>query len=225
MKLLTFLVIVLLLNMVMLDYQWLKSSFELKEAPTTIATSPLRVTQEVVKPQEGSQQFTTSLDTNLIFDVVKEATASLTKRLDELEEAPVLNTVPKPAPAPKQSNIVREYYIPLGSSSSQAASWTEINGVEAYVAPSNYGKITSMYFEASLRIPTGNGQAHARLRNVTDSNSLFESEVWAEGTLGKLVSSGKIPVPTATKLYRVELKSSLGAEVKLENARIKLFAE
>ncbi len=93
------------------------------------------------------------------------------------------------------------------------------------MAPSNYGAITGIYFEVSLRIPTGTGQAYARLKNVTDNVSLFESEVSTSGTTGALVSSGKLPLPYTTKLYRVQLKSTLGSQVVLDNARIKIFVK
>ncbi|MEK7166247.1 MAG: hypothetical protein AAB874_05570 [Patescibacteria group bacterium] len=163
------------------------------------------------------------IDYQWINEKLKEATSSLSLQVDSLVRV-------SPAPKVQQSIInspinegVKEFYIPLGSSSTKSTEWVDVTGVEAYVAPDNYGQIKEMYFEASMRIPTNNGRVYVRLKNVTDNTSLFESELSTEGSTGGLVSSGRIPVPTTTKLYRVQLKTTLGAEALLDNARIKLF--
>lgn len=98
-------------------------------------------------------------------------------------------------------------------------------GVEAYVVPANYGTLSEMYLEASPRIPTGNGRVYLRLLNVTDNVSLIESEIYQEGNKTGLLSSGKIPIPYVSKLYRIQIKSTLGYEAILDNARIKIFVK
>ncbi|RJR29516.1 hypothetical protein C4564_02155 [Candidatus Microgenomates bacterium] len=162
---------------------------------------------------------------------LKNATASLAQKVNVLEQR-VFNGSPLPSAtfaSPTSSpgtanNAVHEYYIPLGSGSSSSTAWESLTGIEAYVAPLNYGTITGMYFEASIRVPTGNGTVYARLLNSTDNVSLIESEVQSTSNTGQMISSTKLPVSSSTKLYRVQLKSSLGAQVVLDNARIKIFA-
>lgn len=163
------------------------------------------------------------VDYSAIYDKIKEATATLTARVDALANASPKTTVITNTTS--STGGVKEYYIPLGYGSTNSTSWIELPGVEAYLAPANYGKITGFYFEAGIRIPTGNGRVYARIKNVTDNVGLFESEVYRDGTSTGLISSGKIPIPTTTKLYRVELKSSLGVEVVLDNARLKIFVQ
>lgn len=172
--------------------------------------SSIELTKDYFKKQE-------------ILLLINEATSSLTQQLDTITQ----NNFSKPISSPQNQtqNLVKEHYIPLGSGTTTSITWTEINGAEAYVDPANYPRIVGMYFEAALRIPTDNGSAYARIRNVTDKYSLFESEVYKEGAKGGLISSGKLPIPSSTKLYRVELKSTLGAAVELNNARIKIFVE
>jgi hypothetical protein len=156
-------------------------------------------------------------------EAIKVATQSLTLAVQNIQLNPKTQTLYASPVA--NTTTVKEYYIPLGYGSTNSTDWVDLPGVEAYVAPLNYGKIKEMYFEAGISIPTGSGEVYARLRNVTDSVSLFESEVHRSGESGGLASSGKIPVPTSTKLYRVQLRSSIGAEVKLDNARIKIFVQ
>jgi hypothetical protein len=157
-------------------------------------------------------------------ELVREATSSLTIQVSSLENQLAQESGTNVTDAPATISV-REFYIPLGTGSTNSQEWVDLPGVEANVAPSNYGSIKEMYFEASLRIPNGTGRAYARLKNVTDNTSLIESEVFREGSSTGLISSGKIPIPQATKLYRVQVKSTLGTEMKLDNARIKIFVK
>ena len=104
-----------------------------------------------------------------VYEAIREATASLTMRLDAFAPSS------KPVTATSVKPVVREYYIPLGSGSSSATDWTELAGVEAYVAPSNYGKVKEMYFEAGLRLTKGTGRAYTRLRKVNHQSRAYYS--------------------------------------------------
>lgn len=155
------------------------------------------------------------------------ATASLTARVAALEASVAALQVPKSVSTKTSTpaKTLKESYIPLGTGQSAATEWTDIPGVEAYVVPANLGTLTSVYFEVSIRVPTGNGAAYARLLNVTDNVGLFESELSYSGTTGKLLSSGPLPVPTHTTLYRLQLKSSIGATVVADQSRLKLYTK
>ncbi|HCM37578.1 MAG: hypothetical protein UV61_C0002G0130 [Candidatus Gottesmanbacteria bacterium GW2011_GWB1_43_11] len=180
------------------------------------------IATEVIKlPNEDrSRAGDDYLAATIMEEKLQEATAALTQRVDFLSQ-----NSPLPKSIPVTSEIttsgVKEYYIPLGSGSTSATDWTDLTGVEAYVAPSNYGEIKEMYFEASFSGQSG--RVFVRLSNVTDNIGLFESEISREGMASALISSGKIPIPTSTKLYRVQMKSAFGAFSTLTNARIKLF--
>lgn len=214
-------VILFVANLAYLNYRVI---FEERSNPEPLATvSPAGDWQTIPDRDRTASESTSLPDYSQLTDQIKQATASLTKKVDELSVAKGTSSPVKP-PQVNQTAI-KEYYIPLGTGSNTSTEWTDLGGVEAYVAPANYGQIQEMYFEASLRLPTGSGRVYARLKNVTDNNPLFESEVSHEGSGGKLVSSGKIPVPVVTKLYRVQLKSTLGAQANLDNGRIKLFVQ
>lgn len=182
----------------------------------TLPPSPTLISPNNSKSETTAA--TTDIDSK-IYPLITQI-AQINKTLS-ITKSPSLPTI---TPAQSTQLPTREYYVPLGSATTTSTNWTDIKGVEANIVPANYGTITGVYFEAGLEIPTGNGQVYARLNNVTDSTTLIESEVTKEGSGGVLVSSGAIPIPATTKLYRVQLRSTQGAEAKLLNARIKIFA-
>ncbi len=124
-----------------------------------------------------------------------------------------------------QAVATKEIFVPLGSGSTINTSWVNIGGIETYIDTFKYAKIKEANFEAALRIPTANGRAYARLYNVNDNHPVWNSEVWVEGQAGKMVRSEKISFASGNKLYRVQLYSSLGYEVFLDNARIRIVYE
>ncbi len=120
---------------------------------------------------------------------------------------------------------VKEFYVPLGTGSTTATVWTDIPGAEAYINPANYGKIKSLTFEASLRVPSGSGRVYARLYNVNDKLGIFESEISGEGISGQRVESSKLNFSSGNKLYRVQLKTTMGVEGDLDIGRVKIIIE
>ncbi len=223
---LTLLLVLIIINLVYLNYQWYLSGLKNEILPQNKSINITRISDKSFPTELEENKYlsiaSSSVNMEPVFDQIRESTAALTQKVDTLSKAVYsgksenfTNTL---------SHKVREYIIPLGSGSSSAGDWNDIIGIEAYIDPSNYGVIRQMYFEASLSIPTGNGRIYARLRNVTDNIGLVESEIFHEGN-GGLVSSGKIPVPAKTKLYRVQLKSTLEAAALIESARIKIYVE
>lgn len=215
----------LLINLLVIDYFIITQKNETKTSETEKMQMPslrLNNAEETIKkiPDENNNS---QIIQNLRSEIY-EATRSLTLQLVQMNsDVPASQNENSIITA--QTSSVKEYYIPLGTGSTTSTEWIDLPGVEAFVAPDNYRKLKSMYFEAGLLIPTGNGQILARLKNITDNVSLIESEVKYEGSTGKLVSSGKIPLPFSTKLYRVQIRSSIGAEVVIAQSRIKLFVE
>jgi hypothetical protein len=146
----------------------------------------------------------------------------------------LINNIPSPTPnktvspacsCSNQTVSVKEYYVPLGSGSTNSISWTAITGAEAYVNPANYGKIKSITFEASMRVPTGNGKIYARLYNINDQTGIFESEVSTDSSTGARIESGKLSFSSANKLYRVQLRTDMGYDGILDLGRLKITIE
>lgn len=117
---------------------------------------------------------------------------------------------------------VKEFYIPFGSGSSSAGDWTDIPGLQAYVDSTQYGKIRSVVFEATIRIPTGNQIGYARLFNATDKHPVWFSEVSLEGGTPKLLTSAPITLDKGNKLYQVQMRTSLKYQTFLDQARLRI---
>lgn len=118
----------------------------------------------------------------------------------------------------------REHILPLGSGKTSSREWQEIPGAEIEINTENYPNILEVVFEAYLSIPNASGFAHAKLVNVTDKHDVWFSEVSMETdkVTGK---EAKITLDSGKKRYRVSLKSSLGADIILHNARVKIITK
>jgi hypothetical protein len=119
---------------------------------------------------------------------------------------------------PRQAET-HEWYIPLGSSSTQSQDWVELPGAEATIDTRNYPNIKQVIFEAYLSIPTANGIVWAKLYNVTEQHDVWYSEV--SGETDKVIGKqAKITLEPGRNLYRVKMKSSMRYQADLTNARI-----
>lgn len=119
----------------------------------------------------------------------------------------------------------KEIYIPLGQGSTDSQQWVEIPGAEAVIDEGNFSGIKSIILEASLRVPTGNSRVHVKLFNVTEKHDVWFSEVWVEGLQSKREESKPISLGLGRKLYRIMMKSTMGREVILDQARLKIVLE
>src|SRR5258706_7673680 len=63
-------------------------------------------------------------------------------------------TAPRPVQQTNQGSGVKEYFIPLGTGSSNALDWTDVPGLTAQIDFGNYPSIKEIHFEASVAIPT-----------------------------------------------------------------------
>lgn len=117
----------------------------------------------------------------------------------------------------------KELFIPIGSGSTSKDSYTDLSGLEVTIDTSRYSAIDSVVFEASLWVEGGNGQAVARIKNVTDSNPYIESQISNNSSTGTVKTSGKIPFPSGQKTYRVQAKTDItNFAAHVDNARIKI---
>ena len=131
------------------------------------------------------------------------------------------------SPAPPDKNITllpKEYIIPLGSGSTSKSDWENLISTETVINPAVYGSILEAYLIISLKNPTKNGQVEARLYNVTDNNVVYGSHVVMNGQTEQTITTQKFALPSASKLYRMQLKSTLGYDASLENSRLKILA-
>jgi hypothetical protein len=136
----------------------------------------------------------------------------------------ITTSVQKPvAPSRTPASTVREFFVPFGAGNGSSTDWTDIAGLAATVDTANYSRLKSVVFEATIRIPTGNEIAYARLFNVTDQHPVWFSDVSLEGGTAKLISSSPITLDTGSKTYQVQVKTSLDYPAYLDQARLHII--
>lgn len=117
----------------------------------------------------------------------------------------------------------KEIFIPIGSGSIKKKDWGDIPGLEVTIDTTKYSDIESIVFEATIWPEGGNGRAYARLKNISDSNPLIESQISSASTTGELKTSGNIPFPGGSRKYGVQSKTDIeNFAAHVENARIKI---
>lgn len=127
-------------------------------------------------------------------------------------------------PSPSGSSM-KIFYLPLGSGSTKSQDWADVPGLSSYIDPANYGKVKSVIFEASLRIPTANGKVFARLYNKNDGRQVWFSEISFEGSTSTLIQSQLIAFEPGNKLYQVQAKTTMGFDSFVDFARVKFITE
>lgn len=125
-----------------------------------------------------------------------------------------------PQVAKTSSQLIKEFFVPLGSGSVSSADWSDVSGAQVYVNSASYGQMKKVVFEPSVHIPTGNQTVYVRLYNVTDKHPVWFSEVSADGGIPQLLFSQPITLDSGNKLYQVQAKTSLKYEAVIDQARI-----
>jgi|GEM_PF-1309265 len=205
-------VLLFLINVILLDIRvfWKNTTEDSKKTDKEINL--------IIPTQIPNKQ---AFDNNYIcpqncIDIIKDATSSIQSTVKP-SIVQTENIISQIETSPKET------YIPLGTGITKNTSWTDLVGIEAYIDPKSFGTIKQAVFEATLKIPTANGKAFARLYNVNDKRPVWFSEVTSEGQNSTMVMSGNLTFENGNKLYRVQMYSSMGYDVFLDNARIKII--
>lgn len=173
-------------------------------------------------PKLSTEQVTTQRPSDVGCDTA--CVAEINDRIDALSVLPSPTTTSQTR-STATTATVKEYYIPLGTGSTTNNEWEDVTGAEITIDPANYPNIKEVHFEAGLRIPVANGTVTARLFNVTDQHPVWFSDVSAGTSTSTFASSGKITLDKGSKLYRVQIMSSLQYPAFMDMARIKIVVK
>ncbi|MBI4096744.1 MAG: hypothetical protein HY425_03435 [Candidatus Levybacteria bacterium] len=138
--------------------------------------------------------------------------------------SPTPTLIPTSTPAPTPTPTLREYFIPLGQGSGSYADWTVIPGIGAKINTANYGEIEKVYFEATVRIPTGNQTVYVRLYNANNFQPISGSDLILSGGTTTLLTSQPITLSDGENLYQVQLKTQLQYLTYVDQARIRIVS-
>lgn len=137
-------------------------------------------------------------------------------------DTPVPTDTPIPTSTPTSAPTVKEFFVPLGQGSGSSGDWTVVPGMEAKIDPANYGQIDKVYFEATIRIPTGNQTVYLRLYNSNNYQSIAGSELTLSGGTTTLLVSSPISLHSGNNLYQIQLKTQLKFLTYIDQARIRI---
>lgn len=136
-------------------------------------------------------------------------------------QTPQPTTIPFQQTALNQNdNLVKEYFIPLGSGSSTASDWTDVAGVKAEIDRTKYGNIQRVLFEASVHVPNANQVVEIRLYNETDKYIVGNSEILYPSGTTQNFRITEIQLGSGAKTYKVQMKTQLQYTAVLDQARI-----
>jgi len=124
-----------------------------------------------------------------------------------------------------KSPIANEYYISLGSGVNTSDEWTDVPAAQIYIDSTKYENINTVTFEVSMYIPNGNQIAFARLYNVSDNHTVWNSEVSLSGGTAKLLISTPITLDPGNDLYQVQMKSQLKGPTNLVDAKVHIVTK
>lgn len=162
------------------------------------------------KPSSTPSGNSASLDSRL--GTVEAAVSALQARVSVLEKGTTTTqSSGKPATA----------YIPLGTGGGGGdKSWMSMSNYGATVDPAEYPGYTNMQLEVNFRLTQKSGTAYARLYNVTDATDKGEISTTSDSFSWQ--TSAGFTLPAGKKTYTLQMKSTEGADVQFQSARIKV---
>lgn len=146
------------------------------------------------------------------------ATATPTSAM-ALSPTPVATATPTTVPP----QTLKEVFIPLGYGFGNASDWTTITGIGASINLANYGSIASVFFEVTVRIPTGNQTVYVRLYNANSYQSIANSDVTLSGGTPTILVSKPIILIDGNNLYQIQMKTQLQYLTYIDQARIRII--
>lgn len=130
-----------------------------------------------------------------------------------------------PITPPQSTSYRSPVYIPLDSSgSTNKNDWVDVKGAEvSFDLTQDYGEDAKVSWEALLKVDGGNGQATARLFDVTNNSAVGGSEISTSNNIEYFrASSGNIYMRGGRNVYRVQIKSSTIYEAAYTGGKIRI---
>jgi len=112
-------------------------------------------------------------------------------------------------------------FIPLGSGGTwENKDWYSTSEYQILLDPANYPAYTGMNLEVVFRMYQKSGVGSVRLYNVTDEVGYPQVDTTSDAP--SLQTSASFKLPTGTKTYRLQVKSSEVATLAIQSARLRV---
>lgn len=159
-------------------------------------------------------------------EVAELAVTAMEKKINKLVNEKVAATLAEDEEETTSVGGVKEYFVPFGQASvvTEDGNWKDTPQV-VEIDMGNYTGVASVVFEATLRIPSGNGQVGVRLYNASDGYMVAGSELYGEGMEGQFKRSGNLSLAGGKKTYRVQMKTSMNYVGWMDMGRLKITLE
>lgn len=195
------------------------------EVPKTL---PNASTEERVKALEDLVTKLVSQVNSLKSQPAQSGSGNSDSKLSSVESAVTelkarVSALEKNTPAPAASlGSKSTIYIPLGSGGVVASTdWISLNSFQISLDPAQYPGYSSMQLEVNMRLNQPGGTLYARLYN-SSAGSAISSEVTSTSANSSVVTSSTFTLPTGSKTYLLQAKTSDGTQAFLDTARIKV---
>lgn len=145
----------------------------------------------------------------------------LNGRINTLEGKPTTSASPTPSPqsTAKQPTI----YIPFGGSASEGdRNWFSVEAFEISLDPNNFPGYTGVRLEVNAKLSEPVGTGNFRLYNQTDGSAVSGSDVSTTANKFTLLTSSSFKLPSGTKTYKFQIKSTEGYQAIVNQARLKV---
>lgn len=159
--------------------------------------------------------------------LVNKAAAEAVKNLKP--ELAAMQKTSEPTPTSNEAvlgandeEILREYFVPLGTGATTHQEWSDVESLQATVNGDRYGEVVAVYFEGSMK--SVNGKAEARLLDRTTSSVIHQSNIEHEGSEFGWVISKAFELFAGGKTYMVQMRSNTGEKVEMNGARLRIVA-
>lgn len=132
-----------------------------------------------------------------------------------------ISALEKATPALTGSSQQATVFIPLGSGGTwENKDWNSTPEYEISLNPVNYPSYTGMNLEVTFRMYQKSGIGSVRLYNMTDGVGYPQVDTTSDAF--SLQSSSSFKLPTGTKTYRLQVKSSEGVTLAIQSARLRV---
>lgn len=133
------------------------------------------------------------------------------------------NTLTSNQTTPQTSNTPQVVYIPLGSGGSSGdRNYITMPTYQVAINPADYSGYTSMQLEVNMGLIQSVGSANAQLFNSTSNLAVGSSQVSTTASPYAWVTSTGFTLPAGNNTYVLQLQSTQGYTINVQNARIKV---
>jgi len=195
------------------DYSTDQIQFPVTGADATLEEK-VEILEEIAKKLVAQKATTTDLDS------INTSIAELKTKVSALETAsPTTTTTTSTQTSTSKSSV----YIPLGSGGGPWGNqdWYSTPEYQIALDPANYPGYSGMVLEVTFRLAESAGTGSVRLYNTTDS-SATSSQLDTTSSEFVLKNSASFKLPTGSKTYKLQIKSTDGKNLFIQSARIKV---